>query len=459
MKTNPIVILILLLSLASASLSAQKETPPEGGQPRDFRLPAKQTRTLPNGLGAVLVPFGATPKATVSVIIKTGNLHENAQQVWLADLTGDTLKEGAAGMDAAAIARKAAAMGGEITVAVGMEDTRISGSVLSENTSDLIRLLADVVTRPSFPDTEVERIKKDMKRNLSVQKDSPQNQATEKFVALMFGDHPYGRYFPTDSMLDSYNTEKVKAFYSANYGALRTKVYVVGKFDEAKAMQAVTDSFGGWVKGPAVSYPPANPSHKEQKATIERAGAPQTTIMLGVPVISPSDPNYIPLRVANALLAGSFGSRVTRNIREDKGYTYSPQGVLQIGYHTAYWYELADVTSEHTADALKEIQKEIQRLQAEPPSVDELKGIQNYAAGVFVLQNSSPQGIINQLHFQDLHGLGDDYLNNFVKNVYAVTPEKVQQIIKDQLKTNEMTLVMVGDSKQIDAQFQAASTK
>ena len=459
MKTKWILFLVLFFAAASFPLYAEKETPPEGSQPRDFRLPAKQTKTLPNGLGAVLVPYGTTPKATVSVIIKTGNLHESAQQVWLADLTGDVLKEGAAGMDATAIAKKAAAMGGEISIQVGAEDTRVSGSVLSENAADLIRLLADVVTKPSFPDSEVERIKKDMKRDLSVQKDVPQNKAMEKFVALMFGDHPYGRRYPTEAMLDSYNTEKVKGFYSANYGALRTKVYVAGKFDEATAMQAVTEAFGTWTKGPAVSYPPANPSHTQQKATIERVGAPQTTIVIGVPVIPPSDPNYVPLRVANALLAGSFGSRMTRNIREDKGYTYSPQGVLQSGYRTAYWYELADVTSEHTADSLKEIQKEIERLQNEPPSADELKGFQNYVAGVFVLQNSSAQGIINQLHFQDLHGLGDDYLSSFVKNVYAVTPEKVQQLIKDQLKTNQMTLVMVGDIKQIESQFQGASTK
>ncbi|HSP07734.1 MAG TPA: pitrilysin family protein [Acidobacteriota bacterium] len=448
------IFLIFLFALCSLPLFAEKETPPEGGKPKDFQLPAKQTKTLANGLGAVLVPYGTTPKATVSVIVKTGNLHEGAQQVWLAELTAQTLKEGAAGMDTKAIARKAAAMGGEINVQIGPEDTRISGSVLSEYTPDLIRLLADVVTRPSFPESEVERVKKDMKRDLSVQKAVPQAQALEKFTALMFGDHPYGRQFPTEEMLDSYNTDRVKAFYGANFGAVRTKVYVVGKFDSPKAMTAIEQSFGSWIRGPEVSYPPAKPSHLAQKATVERAGAPQTTIMFGTPVIDPSNPDYVALRVANALLGGSFGSRITRNIREDKGYTYSPSGVLQAGYRTAYWYELADVTSEHTADSLREIQKEIERLQNEPPSAEELKGIQNYVAGVFVLQNSSQQGIIAQLHFQDLHGLGDDYLSNYVKKVYAVTPEKVQQLIRDQIKKDEMTLVMVGDSKQIEAQFQ-----
>jgi predicted Zn-dependent peptidase len=199
-----------------------------------------------------------------------------------------------------------------------------------------------------------------------------------------------------------------------------------------------------------VSYPEAKPSFVKQSGTIERPGAPQTTILLGLPVIAPSNPDYIALRVANALLAGSFGSRITSNIRENKGYTYSPSGVLQPGVGTAVWYELADVTSEHTAAALKEIHKEIERLQNEPPSAQELLGIQNYVAGVFALQNSSPSGIIGQLHFQDLHGLPADYLTTYVKKVYAVTPEKVQQLVKSQIKADQMTLVMVGDKKYLN---------
>jgi predicted Zn-dependent peptidase len=356
-------------------------------------------------------------------------------------------------MDAKTIARKAASMGGEITVQVNPEDTRISATVLAEFAPAAVKLLADVVIRPTFPESEVERIKADKKRDLSVTKTIPQNQAMEKFAALMYGDHPYGRKYPTPEMLDSYNTEKVKKFYTTNFGAQRSRVYVVGKFSSADVLKAVQESFGDWTKGPAVSYPPAKPSRTKQTATIERAGAPQTTIVLGVPVIDPSNDAYVALRVANVLLAGSFGSRVTRNIRENKGYTYSPQGVLLSEYRTACWYELADVTSEHTADSIREIEKEIEQLQSEPPSAEELKGFQNYLAGVFVLQNSSHAGIIGQLHFMDLHGLGEDYLNNFVKRVYAVTPQEVQKLIRDNIKKDEMIIVLVGDSKQIESQM------
>lgn len=447
---SKILSLFLFFFIAILPAFAQKQEPPEGGKPKDFNLPPKNVNALPNGLGAVLVQYGETPKVTISAIVKTGNLHEGPQEIWLADLTGEMLREGAAGMDFQTIAQKAAGMGGEVSVGVSRTETSVSISVLSEFVPEAIQLVADVLTRPTFPESEVARLKNDLKRELNVQKSVPQNQASEKFAALVYPDQPYSRMYPTEQMLDSFDIAKVKTFYDSNFGARRTKVYVVGKFSEQPALQAIEKTFGSWKEGPSVSYPEANPSMKKQTGTIERADAPQTTILVGLPVIGPSHADYIALRVANALLAGSFGSRITRNIREDKGYTYSPSGVLQPGVGTAVWYELADVTSEHTAAALKEIEKEITRLQTEPPAAEELKGIQNYVAGVFVLQNSSQPGIIAQLHFQDLHGLPDNYLSTFVQKVHAVTPEKVQELVKSHIAADKMTLVMVGDKKYVN---------
>jgi zinc protease len=156
--------------------------------------------------------------------------------------------------------------------------------------------------------------------------------------------------------------------------------------------------------------------------------------------------------VTNSLLGGSFGSRITSNIRENKGYTYSPYSSIQTRHGVAVWYEQADVTSEHTIASLEEIRKEITRLQNEPPSKQELQGIQNYEAGIFVLRNSSPGGIINQLNFIDQQGLDDSYLTNLVKNMYSVTPEKVSEITKNYFKYGNMTVVLVGDKDGIEKQ-------
>jgi predicted Zn-dependent peptidase len=301
----------------------------------------------------------------------------------------------------------------------------------------------------------VERLKNDLKRQMAVQKTQPQTLASEKFFQTIYKDHPYGRYYPTEEMLNSYTVESIKGFYDKNFGAKRSVIYVAGKFDEAKVEKAITDTFTKWKEGAEVNYPPAQQTRTNEIAIIDRKDAPQTTIMLGLPTLTPKDADYVSLQITNSLLGGSFGSRITSNIREDKGYTYSPYSSIQNRKGVSVWFEQADVTSEHTGASLQEIAKEIKRLQNEAPSKDELEGIQRYEAGVFVLQNSTTYGIIGQLNFIDQHGLDESYLTNRVKNIYAVTPEKVSQMTKDYFKYEDMTLVMVGDKKLLEKQKQA----
>lgn len=452
MKTHYIVIVCLLVISIIGSARGQKQTPPAGGQPRDFVLPAKKTNELTNGLRSTLVQYGAIPKVSINVIVKTGNVHEAANEVWLADLTGDLMREGTTTLDFKTISRKVAAMGGNINIGVGPDQTFASGSVLSEFAPDLIKILADVLINPSFPESEVERLKNDLKRQLSVQRSQPQAQAMEKFNSIIYKDHPYGRMFPTQEMLSSYTIDMVKGFYDKNFGARRTVVYVVGKFDEQAVEKAISESFNAWREGPEVNYPAVTAGRSSEIVTVDRPGAPQTTIVLGTPTLTPKSADFVALQVTNSLLGGSFGSRITTNIREDKGYTYSPFSAIQDRKNTSVWYEQADVTSEHTGASLQEIAKEVRKLQQEAPSKQELTGIQNYMAGVFVLQNSTPGGIIGQLNYIDNHGLDDSYLTNRVKNIYAVTPEKVSQMAKDNFKYEDMTLVMVGDKKLLEKQ-------
>ena len=449
---------IFLIALACitgiAPVLAQKELPPVGGKAKDFKLSEKKVQTYANGLKSTLVPYGQLPKATISLVIKTGNIHEGPNQVWLADLTGRLLREGTATMNFAALAKKAAMMGGSINVSVGSTQTTIAGSVLSEYAPDFIKLITDLVMQPAFPASELDRLKGDFKRRLVTQKAVPQAQAQEQFMQAVYKDHPYGRLFPTEEMLNSYTLQMVKDFYNANFGAKRSVLYVVGKFDEKAVSAAIASGLTKWKAGPDVSYPPVQAHPVSDTLIIDRKGAPQTTVMVGLPVITPDNKDYVPLMVTNSLLGGSFGSRITSNIRENKGYTYSPSSAVQNQKGSSLWIEQADITSEHTVDALMEIEKEIKRLQVEAPKEEELQGIQKYMAGIFVLQNSTPQGIIGQLNFLDLYGLDDSYLNNYVKNIYKVTPQIVSQIVRNYIQYDKMAKVMVGDKTAIQQQVE-----
>jgi len=428
---------------------AQKETPPEGGEPKDFVLPPKETVTLSNGLIATLVPYGTIPKVSVRIAVQVGNIDESENEIWLADLTGDLMKEGTTSRAGEKIAQEAAGMGGGVNVSVGPDLTNISGDVLSEYGSRLVELLADIVRNPIFPESELERLKKDRVRDLGIRKTRPRSIALEKFREVIYPEHPYGRLLPTEQMIQSYGIEKIRGFYGDNFGAVRTHVYVAGHFNSNEMKSAIRGAFGDWTRGPDPLINIPSPVSKRAIYLIDRPDAKQSTVYIGLPVIDPANDDYLALLVTNTLLGGAFASRITSNIREEKGYTYSPFSQISTRYRDAYWLEVADVTTDVTGPSLREIFYEINRLQDEPPSAEELKGIQNYLAGRFVLQNSSRSGIIGQLSFLALHGLNDDYLTEYVRNVHSITAEDIRTMAKTYLRDEEMTIVIAGDRNKI----------
>jgi zinc protease len=454
--TNSKIVTCAVLALSFvAGVYAQeegKQVPPPGGTPKDFVLPATDVFGLANGLKAIMIPFGSVPKATVRIIVRSGNLNEG-DQTWLADLSGDFFLEGTTSRSGEDIARTAAALGGQISVSVNADQTTISGDVLAEFTPQMIELLAEVVRSPAFAESELDRLKRDRLRQLSIAQTQPQQMAVAAFREALYGDHPYGRVLADEAQLGAYSIDDVRDFYNNNFGAQRTQVYVAGVFDAGATREAIETSFDSWEEGADVLINIPEPvTEKVVLDVVDRPGASQSNVILGLPVVSPDHDDSIALQISNTLLGGYFSSRITANIREDKGYTYSPRSSLSTRYKDAYWAQIAAVTTTDTGPALKEIMYEIDNLQQNPPPAEELDGVKNYAAGIFVLQNSTRSGIINVLNRIDLQELPDTYLTDYVSNVFAITPEKVSEMTSKYLRKEDMTLTVVGDRGVISEQ-------
>lgn len=445
------------VTLAAALLLAlpvtAREAPPAPGTPKNVTIPAKTRFELDNGLAATLVPFGEVPKVAVLARVRTGNLNEGGR-TWLADLATDLLKEGTENYDARGLAEAAARMGGALSIGVGSEVTTVSIDVLTEFGPDAVALVAEVLRRPTLPESELARLKQDLARGLAVSRSQPQSLGAEAFNALIYPDHSFGTIFPTEAELASYTIEDVRSYYGENFGAQRTRVYVSGVFDEQAMASAIRDAFGDWAAGPEVHVDVPKPVAKSQGRFIDRSDAVQSNIIVGLPVPDPSSPDYTRLQFTNSLYGSAgFLSRLIQNIREDKGYAYSPGSGMSSHYRDAVWQASANVDTPSTGPALTEIFAELRRLQDEPPTEREMELIRNYRIGVFTLSNASRGGVLGTIAFMDFHGLPDSWLEEYVARFRAVTARQVQETATEYLRIEDMTLVVVGDGDAVREQL------
>lgn len=446
---------LMAATLLTGPLAAQElpTTPPPIPAPKAFKVPASETFTLANGMKVTLIPYGVAPKVVVSLQTYAGSLNEG-ENTWLGLLAVDMLKEGAAGMTAAQIAQKAAEMGGGLGTNAGAESSSVTLNVLSERAADAIALVADVAQKPSYPESELARVKANWNRRLAVALSQPGTLANAALTRAYYGaDHPYGRVLPTPQQFGAYTTAQLKAWHAANFGAKRSHLYIAGKFDAAVVKAAVEKAFGGWAAGPERLSLPPSPKPGPQVLLVDRPGAPQSTFSIAYPAPNAGTPGDIPMRVSNALLGGSFSSRITRNIREAKGYTYSPGSGLAFYPANAVWTFNADVTTAVTGPALKEVFHEIRTLQATPPGDEEAAGMRQYMAGLFVIQNSTPGALVGSLATRDSLGLPRDWMDKYVPATLAVTPAQISEAAKN-LPIDKLTLVVVGDLKVVTPQLQ-----
>ncbi|WP_088329439.1 pitrilysin family protein [Lacimicrobium sp. SS2-24] len=430
--------------LATFGAQAEKQQPPAGSEPKDFNLTQTYDFSLENGLGVTFVQYGDTPKVTLRLITSTGNVDDGELDA-VSDMTYELLTEGTSNRSAQEIAEQAAAMGGQVNTSVSTNSSYVQMDVLSDYAADAAGLIADLVQNATYAQEDLQRAKTNFIRSLKVQKSQAQGQAAEAFYEALYPEHPYGKVFADEAVVERLSSEQVKGFAAQNLVASRSHLFVSGKFDPVTVEKQVREAFAQMTAGQPRDINAPEGKGAGQFVFVPRENAPQSTLRLGLPVVDPAHEDYIGLQLMNTLLGGSFSSRITSNIREDKGYTYSPSSTIVARVKSGTWYQTADVTAEATGPALAEIVKEITRLQTEAPSKEELQGFKNYISGIYVLQNSSRTAIINQLWFLKSHGLPMSRLETYVQQINAITPEQLSMLAAKYLPLAKMTLVVVGD--------------
>lgn len=453
-----------VLALAAATpLAAQgpaagaPASRPAVGPARPFNPPARQETTLANGLRVVVARQASIPKVTAALVVEgAGVAADAADAVGVAAFTADALLEGTTTRTGEQLRREAFGMGGSLTAGSNLDYTIVQIGGLSEYMPALLELLADVVVNPSFPDGELATLKAQHLQALQQQRASPQFLSNRELRRALFRDHPYGRVTAEERTLEGLSRATVRQFHETNFAPGRSTLVIVGDVRPEGAKKAAERAFSAWKGGQAPAAPvPAAPEPGAERAIVfvQRPGSVQSSISLGNQTVRRSDARWYALSVTNALFGGSFNSRLVRKLREEKGYTYSPQSqFLSWGEAGVYRFG-GDVRSEVTGAALGEVFDEIDRLVAHGSEPQELADIKQYLRGLFAIRMAVQANVAGELATIYLYDLPNDYLETYQDRIGAVSAADVKSAAPLLLTPDRSVIAIVGDWDRVKDQL------
>lgn len=424
---------------------------PAVGTQRKLQLPPVATRVLANGLTVMAVRQRRVPLVQLRLMVPTARVRVNQSDQARQRVLGATLLSGTSTRTALDIARHLQEMGGSLSAGADAEDLSLSGSALAAHLGDLLALTAEVLADATFPKSEVVIERDRVRQEVALQASQPSVQARMALGRRVFGSHPYGAGLPDPEVVGRVTTAQLSRYMHDRVGPGGAVLVLVGDIRAEHALDQAEAALGGWRTSAPSEDLPAPPSLVTGPVVlVDRPGAVQTNIRLAGPALPRSDPGYPALALANIVFGGYFSSRLTHNLREDKGYTYSPHTMVE--HHTAasVFTIAADVATEVTAPALVEIGYELGRLATLPVTAEELASAQRYLTGTLALAIQTQSGLASYLVLLAAFGLDLDYLRGLPEAVAKVTVEDVLEASARWLAPSGLVTVLVGDASEIE---------
>jgi zinc protease len=446
----------LLAALPSGG-AAQTDPRPSVGPERPFTPPPRVERTLSNGLRIVSVRYATVPKVTAILTIQSGLAVDPPEKAGLAQFVVDAVQEGTKTRDSRQIRQEIFAMGASLAGAAGQDTSSFTMRGLAESLPRMLALVADVVQNPTFPQEEIDLLTRNTAQGLQAQLASPQFVANRVYRQTLFGAHPYARVGATPETVKAIDRASIARYHDTYYKPNNAFLVVAGDVAPELVFAQAEKAFGSWARGtvppaPATELPPLE---GRKIVFVQRPNSVQSSISVGNFTIRRNDPRWYTLQTANQIFGAAFDSRLIRNIREDKGYTYSPGSIFQAMGQAGLYRAVADVRNEVTGATLKEIYGEIDKFRDGGPEGRELENAKTYMRGLFVIQNATQSGLASTLNTMYSFGLPKDYPETFQKAVTDQSPEAVKTGAQMLLGSANSVIVIVGDYSKVKDQLGA----
>jgi zinc protease len=416
--------------------------------------PPRVLSRLSNGLEVVLVESHGIPKFTGQLFFRSGNAVVADSAPGLADMTATVARTGTALRNSRQIEEDLRRMGADLSSGAGADNSAVSFAGLVDFSKELLRLVAELTQHASFPAEEFERERRQLLEGLKIQRTTPGFLGSERLRRVLFGAHPYGTISPTEAQAAGYSLDQLKIFYREHYRPGNALLVLVGDFSSQAMLEQISEIFGPWAAGPVEAAPnPMLPDLRGRKVhLVHLPGSVQAQVLVGNRAITRHHPDWLAVTLANSIYGGAFNSRLVMNIREEKGYTYSPRsGVHPLRQH-GYFSISAAVRNDVVAATLKEIFYEIERMRSTPVGEEELADARNYLSGTFSLGLATQDGLAGQLATATLERLPEDYLETYRDRILKLNAAQVLDAAQKYFDSANAQIVIVGDRAQIEEQ-------
>jgi zinc protease len=440
--------------MAAPTSGMRTTAPPALTQERPVVWPRRTVRSLSNGLQVVLVESHTIPKLTAQLLFRSGNAAVAHESPGLADITAAVVRTGTAGRTSRRIEEDLRRMGADLSTTAGADSSAISIAGLVEFADGLLALVADLAQNAAFPAEEFERERRQRVEELKIERATPGFLAGERLRKVLFGAHPYSVVSPTEEQIQAWRREQLVDYYGLHYVPANALLVVAGDFSADTMLAQIEKALGAWQGSKPQAAPRPEPPQQRGRRVylVHLPDTVQTQVLLGNLAITRRHADWLPLSLANSIFGGAFNSRLVMNIREQKGYAYSPRSSVHALRQHGYLSVHAAVRNDVVAATLTEMFYEIDRMRALPVGDDELADARNYLSGVFSLGLATQDGLAGQLGTAYLNELPEDYLETYRERIRALTAGDVLAAARKYFDSANAQMVVVGDPAQVAEQ-------
>ncbi|MBI4347496.1 MAG: insulinase family protein [Elusimicrobia bacterium] len=440
--------------IPEAAPRARGEAPPPVGPAKPPRSPKIHRFRLRNGLSVLFVRDAKLPLLELRLSMPAGKLAEGPRDSGVSEGAASLLFKGVAGLDAASIARAFARMGFSVGVESRRELAVLSASGLARSAEPFLRLLNRLLTEASYPEREVALWREQTLERMRQVRLDPDFLTGEAMKKALYGDHPYGRPFPSDAELSAIQGASLRAYHRRAFRPGGATLVLVGDLAPETARRLLDRCLGDWPESVPPPLPPPVPAAAAgAPRLLARSGSRQVNLSLAqaLPVTS-MDEDYPAFVVMNHILGGSSTSRLFLNLRIDKGYTYGSYARAATLSRCATWVASAETRGEVAAAALGEMRGEVDRIRERLVPASELDAAKRHLAGVFAIRLASLEGLAGMLWKLEVDGLPPEReLARYVKRLEAVTAEDVRRVARRVFSPEAMVAIAVGEARDLES--------